>query len=134
MCLGEFAEDLPVCLCLAGRVLGLSPLLDTAFGRGLGAVLLGKTGCREDNIGELGGLGHEDILHDHELDVLQSLLHVVEVRVGEHRVLTHDIDALDLAGLVGKGIDQRGDRQADFALGNLAAPCSPPSSSSSRGR
>ena len=42
----QFAEDLPVGLCLAGRVLGFSPLLDTAFGVGLRAVLLGITGCR----------------------------------------------------------------------------------------
>ena len=44
--LGQLAEDLPVGLCLAGRVLGLSPLLDTALGVGLGAVLLGIAGSR----------------------------------------------------------------------------------------
>ena len=43
--------------CLSGRVLCLSPLLDTAFGRGLGAVLFCKAGCRENNIGKLCGLG-----------------------------------------------------------------------------
>ena len=42
----ELAEDLPVGLGLAGRVLGFSPLLDTALGVGLGAVLFGITGCR----------------------------------------------------------------------------------------
>ena len=47
---------------------------------------------------------------------------MVEVRVGDHRVLTHDIDALDLAGLVSQNIDQLGDRQTDFTFGNLAAP------------
>jgi len=30
----------------------------------------------------------------------------VEVGVGDHRVLTHDVDTLDLAGLVSKYIDQ----------------------------
>ena len=79
-----------------GGSCGLPPLLDTAFGAGLGAVLLGIAGCRQDNVGELRGLGQEDILHDQELEVLQALLHVVEVRVGDHRVLTHDVDALDL--------------------------------------
>ena len=44
--LGQFAEDLPVSLGLAGRVLGFSPLLDTALGVGLGAVLLGIAGSR----------------------------------------------------------------------------------------
>ena len=48
---------------------------------------------------------------------------MVEVRVGDHRVLTHDIDALDLAGLVSKDVDQLGDRETDFTFGNLAAPC-----------
>ena len=48
---------------------------------------------------------------------------MVEVGVGDHRVLAHDVHGLDLAGLVCKHIDQFGDRQADLALGNLAAPC-----------
>ena len=55
--------------------------------------------------------------------VLESLLHMVEVGVGDHRVLTHDIHALDLAGFVCKDIDQFGDGQTDFTFGNLAAPC-----------
>ena len=48
---------------------------------------------------------------------------MVEIGVGDHRVLTHDIDALDLAGLVSEHVDQLGDGETDFAFGNLAAPC-----------
>src|SRR5512137_1110367 len=42
--LGKLAEDLPVGLGFTGRVLGLSPLLDTALGVGLGPVLLSIAG------------------------------------------------------------------------------------------
>ena len=48
---------------------------------------------------------------------------MVKIGVGDHRVLAHDIDALDLAGLVSEDVDQLGDGQTDFTLGNLAAPC-----------
>ena len=48
---------------------------------------------------------------------------MVEIGVGDHRVLAHDIDALDLAGFIGEDVDQLGNGEADFPLGYLASPC-----------
>ena len=40
---------------------------------------------------QLGRLAEEDVLHHQELQGPEPLLHVGEVRVGEHGVLAHDV-------------------------------------------
>ncbi|KAF5042192.1 hypothetical protein DSECCO2_515170 [anaerobic digester metagenome] len=115
----EFADDLPVFLRLPWRVLGLLPALDTPLGVRLGAVLLGVAGGGEHHVGEVARLGQEDVLDDQELEVLEPFLDVVEVGVGEHRVLAHDVHRFEFAGFVGEDVDHLGDGVADSALGKL---------------
>ncbi|KAF5033860.1 hypothetical protein DSECCO2_602250 [anaerobic digester metagenome] len=115
----ELADDPPVFLRFAGCLLCLLPALDTPLGVRLGAVLLGVADGGQNDVGEFARLGHEDVLHDQELEVPEGLLDVVEVGIGEHRVLAHDVHRLDLTGLVGEDVDHLGDGVADPALGNI---------------
>ena len=48
---------------------------------------------------QLRGLGQEDILHHQELGLLETVPDVVEVRVGDHRVLAHHIQRAHFAFL-----------------------------------
>jgi len=101
---GDIGHDLPVKSGLARRVDGLSPHLDPALGAGLGPVLLCVTAAREHDVSEFRGLVQEDVLDDQELEVLECLLDMVEVRVRDHRVLAHDVHALEFAGLVSEHV------------------------------
>ena len=115
----EVAEDLPVGFRLSRRVLGLPPALDAPLGVRLGAVLLRVAGGGEHHVGKAGRLSQEDVLDDQELQVPESLLDVLDVRVGEHRVLAHDIHTPELAGVVGEDVDHLGDGVADLTLGDI---------------
>ncbi len=122
---GEFTDDLPVFLRFTWRVLGFAPHLNTPLGAGLGAAPFRIAGGRQDDVGEFGGLGQEDILHDQELQALEGLPDMVEVRVGEHRVLAHDVHALEFAGVVGQDVHHDGDLVAVLRLADAVreAPC-----------
>ena len=118
----EFADDLPVRLCLTRGILCFLPALDSPLGVRLGAVLLGVAGCREHHVGELGGLGQEDVLHDQELEVPEPLLDMLDVGVGEHRVLAHDVHRPDLTGVIGEDVHHLGDGIADPGLRDIVDP------------
>ena len=51
----------------------------------------------QHHVGHAGGLGHEDVLHDQEVQAPEELLVLVLVGVGLHRVLPDDVHAPDLA-------------------------------------
>ena len=53
---------------LPGGVEHLAAELHPPVGVGVRAVLLELGGRREDHVGELGGLGEEDVLHDKEVE------------------------------------------------------------------
>src|SRR5690606_20575393 len=93
---GDLAEDLPVGAGLAGRVDGLADPLDPTIGVGEHAVLLGEAGGRQHHVGVAGGLVQEDVLDDQELDVVEALLDVAGVGLGQQDVLAHHVHALDL--------------------------------------
>jgi hypothetical protein len=59
------------------------------------AFLLRKTHAGQNHMRHLRGLVQEDILHHKELDLLKRFTDVIGVRVGEHRVLAHDVQRLD---------------------------------------
>ena len=95
--LAEVDDDLPVGAALVRRLHGLAHALHAALGVGEGAVLLRVAGGGQEHVRVLARLGHEDVLHDQEVQALQRLAHVVGVRVGERRVLAHDVHGLELA-------------------------------------
>ena len=94
---GEVGDDLPVGPGLARWLDGLADSLDAALGVGEGAVLLGETGPRQDEVGQGGRLGQEDVLDQEEVEALQGPADVADVRVGDHGVLAHDVEGPDLS-------------------------------------
>ena len=93
----DLTDDLPVGACLAGRIEDLAPDLDAPVGVGVGPLLLEERRGRQDDVGELGGLGEEDVLHDEELECGERLADLVDVRVREERVLAHHVHPADAA-------------------------------------
>ena len=53
---------------------------------------------REDDVGELGRLREEDVLHHEKVEVGERLPDLVHVGVGEEGILAHHVHALDVAG------------------------------------
>src|SRR5690349_2666315 len=107
---GDVLHDLPVDPGLARRVEHLAAELHAAVGVGVGALLLQVGGGGQDHVGELGGLGQEDVLHHQEIELGQGLAHLVDVRVGQERVLAQHVHAADAARQGGS--DDLGDGQA----------------------
>ncbi|EKD34429.1 MAG: hypothetical protein ACD_75C02342G0001 [uncultured bacterium] len=73
---GEIGDDFPVCPGVARRGDGLADELNQSLRACESAVLLGKTGGREDHIGGAGRFGHENILYDEEIESLESRFHM----------------------------------------------------------
>ena len=59
-------------------------------------------------------------MHGQELQALQCLANVALIRVGEHGVLAHDEQALELA--LGGGVDRGGHRQARLRPADSSTP------------
>ena len=97
----ELDEDPEVRLGFSGRVQGLAAELHHAVGVGDGAVLLGPRGGGQHHVGEVAGLGEEDVLHHQVLELRHRRARVVDVRIRHRRVLAHHVHAADLA-LVGR--------------------------------
>ena len=95
---GELLDDPPVRPRLAGQRHGGAAELDLAVGVGDGAVLLGPGRGGQDHVGELRGLGDEEVLHDQVLEPGERGAGVVEVGVGHRRVLAQDVHAAHLSG------------------------------------
>ena len=76
-----------------------------------------RGGRGQDDVGELGGLGEEDVLHHEEVELAGTRCAPCDVGVGEERVLTDDVHAADAAvqrrlddlddGLAGVGVELR---------------------------
>ena len=64
-------------------------------------VFSGKRRRRQDDVGEIRGLGEEDVLHHQHLERRQRLPRVRDVGVRHRRVLAHDVHAADLARVHG---------------------------------
>jgi len=114
---GQYLE---VGMALADGLDSLADALDAALGIGEGAVLLSEGGTGQDNVGKLCGLGKEDILNDQQFALLQSLAYMVDIGVGHHRVLTHDVQAADAAFL--DSVHYLGNGEAGLG-GKGHAPC-----------
>ena len=73
-------QDLDVVTRVAGRVERLADELHSTLGVGDRAVgLAPRRRSGQHDVGELGGLGEEDVLHDQVVEVAQQLDRVIDV-------------------------------------------------------
>ena len=93
-------QDVEVAARLARRLERGLGELDVPVGVDVGAGLLGEGRAGQHHVGPAGGLGEEEILHREELQPADPVLGVGDVRVGEHRVLAHDVQAADRAAVL----------------------------------
>ena len=112
--------DLPVLARLAGRLEHLAADLHAPVGVRVGALLLHVGGGGEDHVGELGGLGQEDVLHHEELERAERLADLVHVRVRQERVLAHHVHPAHAA--VERAGDDLGDREPALGVELGTAP------------
>ena len=91
--LGYYVVVLPG---LAWRVKRSSTELTPPFGVCVRAGFLREGSSWENHISQPGCLGQENILHDKQVQLFELGLGVVEVRLGEHRVLAHNIQPADI--------------------------------------
>ena len=92
----DLADDLPIRPGLAGSLENRTPDLYAAIRVGVAAELLQVRAGRQDDVGELGRFGEEDVLDDQEVEVGERLADLVDVGIGEKRILAHDVHALDV--------------------------------------
>ena len=98
--LGDRADDPAVVARLAGRVERLAHALHAALGVRDGALGLAPRRARgEHDVGQLGGLGEQDVLHDHEIEAREQLARVLDVGLGLRRVLADHVQRAQLAAL-----------------------------------
>ena len=112
--LGQLLNDPQVLARVAGRVDGLAAHLHQPVGVGETAGFLGKGARRQDHVGQVGGLGQEDVLHHQVVERGQRLAGVVGVGVGHRRVLAHHVHAAHTAGL--DGVHHLHHRQAGLSV------------------
>ena len=80
----------------------LADALDAALGVGDGALGLGPgRGRRQDHVGELRGLGQEQVLDDEEVEALEQVDRPLLVGLGLDRVLADAVDRGQVAALHG---------------------------------
>ena len=91
----DLLDDPPVGAGVAGQGHGGAAHLHLAVGVGDGAVLLGPGRGRQDDVGELRGLGDEEVLHDQVLELGERAAGVLEVGVGHRGVFALDVHAAD---------------------------------------
>ena len=98
---GEIDEDLPVFLGIAWWFDGLADTVDPPLTARERPILLGERGAWEDYVCVLGCLGHEEVLHDQEVQLLKRPHDMVRVRVGDDRVQREDVHRLDRVAALG---------------------------------
>ena len=66
-------------------------------GVGKGARLLRERRCRQDNVGQIRGLGQENVLDHQPVERRQRCARVVQVGVGQSRIFAHHVHTANLA-------------------------------------
>ena len=82
---------------LSGRINRLSHPLYPPLGIGKRTILLGKAFGGQHHVGQTGGFGEENILDNQKIQVVEAGLGMIQIRIGNHGVLTDDVQGLDLA-------------------------------------
>ena len=99
---GNLAGYPPVGLALADRLDGLPYPLHAALRVGEGAFFFRKAAGRQDDIGKLGSLREEDVLHQEELKSIQGFTHVLAVGVAQGWVFSHEVNGFDITVMGGR--------------------------------
>ena len=107
--LGQLRGDPPVGPGLARRVQHRAHALHAALGVGERAFLLRERRRGQEHVGLLRGLVHEEVLHDQTVELGDRLLGVVEVGLGEQRVLADHVHRADAAAQT--RLDHLGDHE-----------------------
>jgi hypothetical protein len=110
----DLLDDPQVLSRVAGWRQRLTAHLHDAVGVGEAARLLGERAGRQDHVGQVGGLGQEDVLHHQVFQRRQRLARVVGVGVRHGRVLALHVHAPDHAGL--DRLHDLDHRQADLSV------------------
>ena len=71
--------------------------LDPPLGVDERARLLGEARAGQHDVGVARRFGEEEILHGQELELLEPAFSVGDVRIGDDRVLAHDVHGPDAA-------------------------------------
>jgi len=86
--------------------------LHAALAVGEGAVLFSETGRWQHHVGDFGRFVQEDVLHHQEREPLDRFAGMVQVRLGQQRVLADDVHGPDLTGQ--RALDDLGGAQPLF--------------------
>ena len=97
----------------------LADAVDAPLGVGEGSVLFEEGRARQEDMGIVGGLVEEEVVHDDAFHRCQAGGHVLRVGVGLQNVLALDIDALERA--VDGGVQHVRDAQSGLVV-ELHAP------------
>ena len=107
---GEIADDLPIGARFADGRQGAAYALYAAVGIGEGAIFFGKAGGGQDDIRHIARLILEDVDADKQVQHLEGVLGMSEIRLGHHRVFAKHDHGLDAA--IEGAIDHLGDSEA----------------------
>ena len=105
----QLAGDPPVGPGLLRRRQRLTHALDAPLAVGEGAVLLGEGRGGQEDMSALGRLVKEEILDHEAVELAHGLLGVVEVGLGQQRILAHHVHGPDAA--VEAALDHLGDHE-----------------------
>ncbi len=94
---GHQREDGPVRLHVVRRRHRLVEALEAAIRRAVDPLVLAPTGGGQNDVRHFGSLGHEDILHDHQLHPRQGTAELTEIGLGLGRIFPKDVEGLALA-------------------------------------
>ena len=117
---GDLADDLPVGFQVPLRLNRLKEALEAAVRCGIDPFMLAPGGGRQDDVRRGGGLGHKDILHDDQLQLLEGLTHGGEFGVGLQRIFAHNVRGAHFA--VGHAVRQLADAVAGMLRQAVNAP------------
>jgi hypothetical protein len=112
-------DDRKVLPRFAGRFKRLAAKLHRAIGVGEGAGFLRESGRGQDDVGEIAGLGQEDILHHQHVQLRQGFACMTDIGIGHRRVFAHDVHAANFSRV--HGIHDFHDSQPGYRI-ELGAP------------
>ncbi len=89
---GEITNDLPIRPRVTARFQRLAHALNTAIGVGERSFLFRPRGRGQENVGVGAGLINEQVLYRQELQLFDHVTRVIEIGLGHHWILAHDVE------------------------------------------
>ena len=94
---GQIAHDFPIRARRADRLDCGAHHLHAAIGVGEGAIFFGKTGSGQDDVCIRAGLIEEDVLTHDQVQILQTMPRMRQIRFAHQRILAHDVEGAQRA-------------------------------------